>query len=141
MIPLMGAVPPPYPLLASGLVMAAIGLGVACLVTALVIATRLSGAAYTLALLTVIPATAGAVLLPLGVRGPGVPVLQGMMLAPLLSLPLVLPLRSVQDNWTATARELGATSRPMRLRLLWWPLLKKPFLTSLVLALACGALQ
>ncbi|MFT8676060.1 MAG: hypothetical protein ABF990_09030 [Acetobacter sp.] len=141
MIPLMGAAPPPYPLLASGLIMIAIGLGVACLLVALALATRKSAMASTFALLMVLPATAGALLLPLFLDSSGVPVLQGIMLAPLLILPFMLPLRTVQDNWVATARALGADTRSTRLRLLWWPLLKKPFLTSLVLALACGALQ
>lgn len=101
---------------------------------------RCAPTVYVLSLLLSIPATLLALMLPAvwwtNLTAPA----QGLLLVPLLVLPLTLPLRTLPANWTATALELGA-SLPKRLTLLWWPLLKKPALTSLVLAFAFGILK
>ena len=110
------------------------------LILAAIVRLRCAPIVYVLSLLLTVPATLLALALPAfwwtGMTAPA----QGLLLVPLLVLPLTLPLRALPANWTATAQELGAPlSR--RLTLLWWPLLKKPVLTSLVLAFVFGILQ
>lgn len=110
------------------------------LILAAMVRLRCAPTIYALSLLLTVPAALLALTLPAfwwtGMTAPA----QGLLLVPLLVLPLTLPLRALPANWTATAQELGAPlSR--RLTLLWWPLLKKPVLTSLVLAFVFGILQ
>lgn len=124
----------------STLLLALTALAGTAAVLAAMINLRCAGIIYVLSLLLCIPATLFACALPFlwwtGITAP----LQGLLLVPLLVLPLTLPLRRLPANWTATAQELGAPlSR--RLTLLWWPLLKKPVLTSLVLIYVFGILQ
>ena len=124
----------------STLLLALTALAGTAAVLAAMINLRCAGIIYVLSLLLCIPATLFAYALPFlwwtGITAP----LQGLLLVPLLVLPLTLPLRRLPANWTATAQELGAPlSR--RLTLLWWPLLKKPVLTSLVLVFVFGILQ
>lgn len=110
------------------------------MVLATMINLRCAPSVYILSLLLSVPATLLALTLPAlwwtNITAP----LQGLLMVPLLVLPLTLPLRTLPANWTATAQELGA-ALPKRLMLLWWPLLKKPALTSLVLVFAFGILK
>jgi ABC-type Fe3+ transport system permease subunit len=110
------------------------------LTLAAMVRLRCAPTVYVVSLLLTVPATLLALTLPAFWWTGLTSLVQGLLLVPLLVLPLTLPLRALPANWTATAQELGAPlSR--RLTLLWWPLLKKPVLTSLVLVFICGILQ
>lgn len=126
-------------LLDLALLMGSGGLCTAALLAAMV-QFRCAPILYVLSLLLTGPATLLALALPAFWWTGFTPIIQGLLLTPLLVLPLTLPLRALPANWTLTAQELGA-SFSGRLALLWWPLLKKPALTSLVVALVFGIVQ
>lgn len=99
---------------------------------------------HVLLLLIVLPATIAAILLPF-ITSPLhqslwlISFLQGVLVAPLVSLAPLTRLKTMPQTWATTAQELGANQRA-RLRLLWLPLLRAPVAVGFFIALLCSLL-
>ncbi|GAN69655.1 hypothetical protein Abol_048_069 [Acetobacter orleanensis JCM 7639] len=123
--------------------MAVTGIFLAACVLFAALSTRQGSRLYTLLLLVLLPATALAVTLPLMLPASRasllLPVLQGVLIGPAISLAPLRHLKDAPSTWGRTAQELGATSCT-RLRLLWLPLLGRSLTASLCLALALSLL-
>lgn len=124
--------------------MLACGICSAILVLSLTLLGRQGHRLHTLLLMVVLPATAGAVLLPFAApfitqSRIVISFLQGILIGPLISLPALTCLKNTPATWAATAQELGA-DRPTRLRLLWLPLLSRALIFGLLFALLTSTL-
>lgn len=126
--------------LVCGVVMLVTSLLVTAASVLLVFALRAEQHLYTLALALLLPCTGACMALPVFVHAATTPILQGLLLSPLLLFPLSLPVRALQRSWIATAQELGA-NKLARLYFFWWPLLKKPLVLTLSLATLCSIVQ
>lgn len=87
-----------------------------------------------------IPTSVLGIFLPVVLNTPYTPFLQGALSLPLLALWPLAKLETLPEAWGPTARELGAT-RNTCLRLIIWPLLKKPLIASFFLSLFFGIAQ
>ncbi|WP_061472529.1 hypothetical protein [Acetobacter senegalensis] len=118
---------------------ALVGLCLAALISCVALMIKQGQRIFVLLLLIVLPATASALMLPFLLTGStfSLSILQGALISPLLSLVLLSRLRNIPSTWTLTAQELGASSQ-MRLRYLWLPLIRRPLMLSLLLAVILG---
>lgn len=126
--------------LISGLIMCMTSLVGAGAFLFLTITCRAERSLYTVALALLLPCTGLSIILPFLMSSGMTPFYQGLLLLPLLLVPLSLPIRTVQPSWSATAQEMGANTHA-RLRLFWWPLLQKPFFLTVLLSIFCSIVQ
>lgn len=87
-----------------------------------------------------IPTSVLGIFLPVITNASYTPFLQGALSLPLLALWPLAKLQTLPEAWGPTAHELGA-NRSTCLRLIIWPLLKKPLFTSFFLSLFFGIAQ
>ena len=132
--------PEPYTPVLYALVVGLCGAGLIIFLSFLMVLTCLGDVLYTCCLLFLLPSTALALVMPMLWQGVATPFLQVLFLFPLIAFPLSVSLRDIPASWTATAKELGA-NRYQQIRLLWWPLLKRPAAISLCVAFLCGVLR
>lgn len=123
-----------------GVLIVITGLMVTALLLGLSIVLRIEQWLYATTLFLLLPCVGLSVMLPFLLSAQTTPFLQGICLLPLLLFPLSLPIRTLQRDWSATARELGA-DRQARLRLFWWPLLKNSACASLFLSIFFSIVQ
>ncbi|WP_086646388.1 hypothetical protein [Acetobacter sp. DsW_54] len=123
-----------------GLLILTTSLMATALLLGLSILLRVEQWLYAATLFLLLPCTVLSVALPLFFHAQTTPFLQGLFLLPLLLFPLSLPIRTLQQGWSATARELGA-GRQARLRFFWLPLLKNAACQSLFLSLLFSIVQ
>lgn len=140
MIPFLITGIPLQAALLSGLLIVIMGLLGTAVFLCLAIALRAEQYLYPLSLLLLLPCTGLSIVLPLILHSGFTPLLQGILLLPLLVFPLSLPIKTLQPSWFATAQELGANTQA-RLRFFWWPLLQKAVLISLFLSFTCSIVQ
>lgn len=136
--------PAPFFFLFHSLFMAASGIVLAAAVLSLALLSRQGQRLHILLLLSVVPATLAALVLPFsGLRTAGslffLSFLQGVLIGPIISLAPLTRLKNTPSTWATTAQELGA-NKSARFRLLWFPLLGTALAIGLFLALLLSLL-
>ncbi|KDE21356.1 spermidine/putrescine ABC transporter permease [Acetobacter aceti 1023] len=130
----------PYSFLWGGICLSITGIVLTLALLKLAFATHAGRIFYIAFFMLFIPTSVLAIFLPTVLATPYTPFIQGTLNLPLLALWPLAKLEALPEAWEATAQELGANQGAC-VRLILWPLLKKPLVFSFFLSFFLGIAQ